>query len=94
VKPRAVVVLAVVLAAALGACRAGAIGVDPCDDYLTKADACAKRGGIGAVLTMSNEMLTKSWKKSAADGKTRAALPNQCKAALEGAKKAYTACDW
>ena len=84
-----------VLASGVGACRSTEkIGVAECDDYLSKAEACAKKGGVGEALFMSNDMLAKSWKKAAVDPATRATLANTCKAALEGAKKAYTTCAW
>ena len=89
------IALACTLAVSLVACKSNdKTGVAECDDYLEKADRCAQKGGPGEALKMSNDMLTKSWKKAVADGAQRATLPATCKAALEGAKKAYTACDW
>ena len=83
-----------VLAVLAGCKSADKIGVVECDEYLEKAQKCSEKGGPGEALKMSNDMLRKSWVKNAADSNQKSMLPATCKAALEGARKAYTACDW
>jgi hypothetical protein len=83
------------VAIVLLACSTGGkVGVAECDDYLEKALKCSEKGGPGEALKMSNDMLKKSWVKNAGDATQKSILPATCKAALEGAKKAYTACEW
>ncbi len=80
---------------ALGGCTSGdKIGVVECDDYLEKARKCSEKGGPGEALKMSNDMLKKSWAKTMTESGQKAMLPITCRAALEGARKAYTACEW
>lgn len=96
------VVLALLLAASLGACKkkggdsGGSLGVPECDDYLARMDACAKKmaGKGGEQLTKMADMMRKAWKDDVKDAEKKKAMPDGCKGAIKDMAKQMPECDW
>ena len=98
------VVLVVLLAASLSACKkkdgAGGgdgIGVPECDDYLARMDSCAKKLGEkkgGEQLTKMANMMRDSWSKDVKDAEMKKSMPDACKGAIKDMAKQMPECDW
>jgi hypothetical protein len=95
------VVLAVVLAASVSACKkkdggGAATGVPECDEYLTRMDGCAKKMGDkgGEGVTKMANMMRDSWKDDVKDEQKKAAMPAMCKSAVKDMAKQLPDCDW
>ena len=75
------------------------VGVPECDEYIAKYEACINSKvpeAQRAMFKTSFETMRKSWKESAANPQSKAALASGCKQALDTAKQSMSAfsCDW
>ena len=73
---------------------AGKIGVEECDDYIAKYEACLNSkvpAAARATMKSSFEQTRESWRKLAATPQGKAGLAQACKAAHDAAKQSMAA---
>ncbi len=76
----------------------GKIGVEACDDFVAKFDACRdklpedQREALASVI----DFTIQEWRESAKDPAARAALPETCQQAIENQRGSmeYFGCEW
>jgi hypothetical protein len=78
---------------------ARSIGVNECDDYLTKYDECVSKNvpaSARSALRQSAAQMRTSWQEAARNPAVRSGLAHGCSRALETAKQTMVAysCSW